>query len=75
VADPLLVFVGRMDHMEVTDGETATVTLALENELAAWDKPRVRRFTDADQKSEYPNDRGFEFVTEAATRVVAWGRA
>jgi hypothetical protein len=73
VADPLLVFVGRMDTMQVADGETATVVLNLENEFAAWDRPRVRRFTNADQQAEYPGDLGFEFVTEAAQSTVTWG--
>lgn len=74
VADPLLVFVGRMDTMQVQDGDTATIILNLENELAAWDRPRVRRFTDADQQAEYPGDLGLQFVTEAAQRTVSWGR-
>lgn len=74
VADPLGPWQYRMDHMEVSDGETATVMLQLENEMAAWDKPNVRRFTDADQKRIYPTDRGFEFITEAANSVLSWGR-
>jgi hypothetical protein len=74
VADPVLLFVGRMDTMEVQDGETATVVLNLENDLAAWDRPRVRRFTDADQRTEYPTDKGFEFVSETAQRTLSWGR-
>lgn len=74
VADPLLVFAGRMDHMQAVDGDTAAVTLYLENDLVAWDRPEVRRFTDADQKRDYPDDRGFEFVTAAATSTLTWGR-
>jgi hypothetical protein len=75
VADPLLIFVGRMDTMTVQDGETATVLLQLENDLAAWDRPRVRRFTDADQQAEYPGDLGMQFVTEVAQRTITWGSA
>jgi len=74
VADPILIFVGRMDNMSLTDGQQAAVMLQLENELASWDRPRIRRFTDADQKSEYPTDRGFEFITESATRTISWGK-
>jgi len=74
IADPLQIFGGRMDNMTVTDGQTASVVLNLESELAAWNRPRVRRFTDTDQQAEYPGDRGMEFVTEAAQRVVKWGR-
>lgn len=75
VADPLLVFVGRMDHMEVTDGDNGAVVLQLENDLARWDRPNVRRFTDADQKRIYPSDRGFEFVTASATSMLTWGKS
>jgi hypothetical protein len=60
--------------MEVADGENAAVVLQLENEFAAWDRPNVRRFTDADQKRVYPNDRGFEFITAAAVSTLSWGR-
>jgi hypothetical protein len=74
IADPLQIFGGRMDNMNVSDGQTAAVVLNLENELAAWDRPRVRRFTDADQQAEYPGDLGMQFVTEAANRTLTWGR-
>jgi len=74
VADPLGPWQFRMDHMEVSDGETASVMLQLENEMAAWDKPNIKRFTDADQKRLYPTDKGFEFVTAAANSTLSWGR-
>ena len=74
ITDPLLVFSGKMDTMQVIDGETATVILNLENDFAAWNRPRVRRFTDADQQTEYPGDLGFNFVTEAANCTISWGR-
>ena len=73
VADPALLNVWRMDNMPVARGETATVELHLESEMAAWDRPRVRRFTDADQKAEHPGDRGLEFVAEMAMRTLSWG--
>jgi hypothetical protein len=74
IADPLLLVKAKMDSMELTHGATASVALNIESELAAWDRPKVRRYTDADQKAEYPNDRGFEFVAQSATRTFTWGR-
>ena len=74
VADPLMVVRARMDAMELQHGHQATVSLIVESELAAWDRPKVRRYTDADQKSEYSTDRGFEFVAETSTRTLSWGR-
>ncbi len=37
------------------------------------DKARVRRFTDNDQRIDYPNDDGFSFVTKIQDREINWG--
>lgn len=74
IADPLMIMRAKMDAMELVHGTTASISLSIESELAAWDRPKVRRYTDADQKSEYPSDRGFEFVSQSATRTFSWGR-
>ena len=75
VADPVGPWTYRMDHMEIMDGgDNATVMLQLESELAAWDRPNIKRFTDADQKRLYPNDKGFEFITAATISTLSWGR-
>jgi hypothetical protein len=39
-----------------------------------WERPRMRRFTDADQKAHHPGDRGLEHVAEVASKEVVWGR-
>lgn len=74
IADPLMVVRARMDSMEMIHGTTASVTLTVESEMAAWDRPKIRRYTEADQKSEYPTDLGFDFVQQSATRTISWGR-
>jgi hypothetical protein len=75
VADPILIFRGRMDTMEITLGTTASVRVRLENRLADWERPRVRRYTSEDQRRVYPNDRGFEYVSATAEKEVAWPAA
>ena len=35
---------------------------------------RVRRYTAEDQKIDYPNDKGLEFVAEMAEKEIVWGR-
>lgn len=74
IQDPLLIVRARMDAMELMHGHVAAVSLLVESELAAWDRPKVRRYTDADQRSEFSTDRGFEFIAVTSTRTLSWGR-
>lgn len=71
---PVLLFRGRMDVMDVTSGKDPIVTIRVENRFADWDRPRIRRYTDADQRARFPNDKGCEFVTQTAVREIVWGR-
>lgn len=72
VADPIVMFRGRMDTMDVQLGDMATVRVALENRLADWERPRVRRYTNEDQQSVFPGDRGFEFVSATTEKELIW---
>ena len=74
IADPVLVFQGRMDYMSIAMAETATITITAENHLANWNRPRVRRFNDKDQQDKYPGDKGFEFVEQMIETEILWGR-
>lgn len=76
IADPVLVFSGRMDNMRVQTGKTATVSVSAESRMADWERPRVRRYNDADQQAEFSGDLGFAFVESfAAGKEIVWGRA
>jgi hypothetical protein len=74
IADPVVVFKGRMDTMDIAVGDTATITLSVESRLVDWDKPRIRRFNDEDQRFSYPNDRGFRYVDQMVQKDLKWGR-
>lgn len=74
--DPVVVFSGFMDTMVLNDGgETATIQVSVENRLIEFERTRVRRYTAEDQKIDYPNDKGLEFVAEMAEKEIIWGRA
>ena len=69
IADPFLIFDGRMDTAEIADGgDTATITLTAESRLR--DLERVRRYpsinTDTDplrfRTITLPGDEGLEYV-------------
>ena len=74
IGDPLQVFQGRMDVSEIEYGETISIMIALESRLVDWERPRIRRFTDQDQKRAYPGDRGLEYVQAVSDMELVWGR-
>jgi hypothetical protein len=72
--EPLFIFAGRMDTCDLEIGETATITLTIQNRLADWERPRLRRYTDEDQQSVYDGDLGLQFVAQMAEKTIYWGR-
>lgn len=72
LASPVVIFRGRMDTCDVQLGDTATVTVALENRLADWERPRIRRYTQEDQQIAHPGDTGFRFVPATTEKEIIW---
>ena len=75
VDEAMVLFRGRMDVMRITTGETASIELDCESRLADWDRPRIRRFNNADQQQRFPSDRGFEFVPQMVEKEIVWPTA
>jgi len=75
VADPVLMFEGLIDTVSVEVGETATVRVTLENRLVAWERPKVRRYTNEDQQQRWgsPVDQFLEFVAQTVDKELLWG--
>jgi hypothetical protein len=73
IADPTLIFWGRLDTMDIELGATAPITVSAESRLADWDRPRVRRYNHEDQQIDYPGDLGFEFVPQMVEKELRWG--
>lgn len=75
LADPVLLFTGRLDVMELSEaGDTCTISISAENRLVDLERPKVRYYTDEDQKMDYPDDTGFAFVSSLNDgRTVTWG--
>ncbi len=74
VSDPYLAFDGRMDVLSIDDsGETASLTMTVENRLIDLERARERRYTSDDQKLRHPTDTGFDFVASLQEKEIAWG--
>lgn len=75
MADPIVLFAGRMDVMEIEEGgDTARFTISAENRLVDLRRVRERRFTPEDQKLTYPGDLGLDFIPVLQDAEIVWGR-
>lgn len=71
--DPFILYRGRMDAPVIDEGEDFKVSIPVESRFAAWDRPNVARYNNADQQSRYPGDLGLEFVEQSTEKQIAWG--
>lgn len=75
IADPYMIFEGKMDTMSIAQAaDKSSVTITAESSLIDLNRTRVRRYTSEDQKIEYPNDRGLDFVPSIQQMDITWGR-
>lgn len=74
INDPYNIFTGRVDTMNLTfDSQEARITVSVESRLIDFEKAPDRRFTPEDQKLDFPNDEGLEYVASIQDKQVSWG--
>ncbi len=69
-----IVTVGRMDTQDVQAGQTTAVIVQCESIQVDWERPRVRRCTDADQRARVPSDGFFKYVAALQDMNLRWGK-
>lgn len=75
IADPFIFAKGFTDKAILTEGgDTATIRVNCENDLAGLQRPNIRRYTPEDQKQEFAGDLGFDFVPSLQDKNVFWGK-
>lgn len=68
------LFTGYMDQMTIEEGpEYCTIQLSVESRLIDLERSRVRRYTNNDQKTRFPLDKGLEFVESLQDKPIYWG--
>ena len=72
VIDPIVLFRGRMDQMQIQHGETSTVALTMLNRLANWERPTIRRYSDTEQQRKFPGDLGFQYASAMESKEINW---
>lgn len=69
-------FSGFMDVMQISEGgDTCSISVSAESKAIILSRVKERRYTDADQRSQYPDDKGLEFVTLMQDKEVIWRAA
>jgi hypothetical protein len=71
LADPVLLFRGRMDQMSIELGATATVKITLENRMRDWERAPGILWTHDEQQLRHAGDTFFAFVSDTA-KTVTW---
>lgn len=67
------VWQGLLDTMVVEDATNgATVRVTAEHRLAAWDRPRLLRYSPEDQARLAPADKFFAYVPQMAQQQIVW---
>jgi len=69
------IFSGELDQMNIEENaDTSVISVTAENVLIKLERPVVRRFTNEDQKSRFPDDKGLEYVAGLQDKDILWGR-
>jgi len=75
IADPFLLFDGRISSFTLEENETtSSVNIIIASHWADFEKTSGRRTAENSQKIYFPNDKGMEFASKTAQRI-KWGSA
>jgi len=74
IGDPALAFQGRLDVPTIDEGGQGGITISYESRLIDLERARERRYTSEDQRIDYPDDLGFDFVPAIQDMTIVWGR-
>lgn len=73
IDDPVVIFSGRMDYMNISLGKESAISLILESRLADWERTKVVRYNSADHRQDNPTDASFDFVEQMIEKQLPWG--
>lgn len=75
IADPDDSWSGRIDSGKIEDnGETSTITIIAESDLADLNRNEELRYTHQNQQAMFPGDDGFKYVESIQNLNLIWGR-
>jgi hypothetical protein len=72
IADPVLMFDGLMDTMDMLAGNEAKIVIVAQSRLARWEQAAAIRYNDAAQQAAYVGDLGLEFAEQMVSKEIIW---
>lgn len=76
IADPITLFKGKVDTVELTDSiDQPTILIKCESSLARLERPQNFRYTDGNQKALFTGDLGFQYLPVLEDWTGYWGKA
>jgi len=73
VADPDLMWSGKMGQMAMVVGEVNVIQLTCESDLIVMEKTNGALFSDSNLQSNYSGDTFFKFATQMKNLELTWG--
>lgn len=70
---PFIWYIGTVDSLAVSVSQTASASVSASSRLINWARAANTRYTDEEQQSKHPGDRGLSFLTDLPQRKIAWG--
>ncbi len=75
LADPVKLFGGVMDNMDVVDrGQSGSITVNCESWMRVLDRSNDRRRTDMYQQARFAGDLGMEYIPAIQDIAINWGQ-
>lgn len=73
IDSPYRIFSGLMDVVESTNNaDSHILRLSVENILLVGQRPKLFRYTDIDQKKNYPTDSGLDKINQLQDKELVW---
>jgi hypothetical protein len=72
VDDPWIIWRGKYEYSQISQGDTNVISIIVQHDLAILDEIEGSRFTDEDQQSKFPGDLGLRYVTDTASVKLFW---
>lgn len=75
VGTPRILWQGLTDGADINYGKTSSISIRVKDRLVDWSRPRIEYYNNGDQQFKYPEDKGFEFIAQVATKDAKWPEA
>lgn len=73
LGEPKCIWSGYMDYPDISLGKTATIVVHCRGRANDWSRSRVERYTKEQQRADYPDDSGLDYIAQMEDKQIYWG--